>query len=177
MNKILKNKKVLGLYLIAIGVLFLLNTLFQLKLVYGFLGLTILLSIHLIVKSVSNKEKNGKYFLSGTNLMILPVFIMVYVFFLKGTEYELLRIWPVIPLASGLSFILYKIIIDKDNTGLYISGVFISSISIVLLFYSFYRFSNFKKFLFILIPCLVVYLGIYLFSDNNTRESKNNDEE
>ncbi|HBD94825.1 MAG: hypothetical protein A2015_15615 [Spirochaetes bacterium GWF1_31_7] len=165
MKIVFKNKKVVGAYLITLGILGLLNIFFNLSILYAVSILTIFLSIHLLLKAFSNKIKNGKLFITGSILFLINVFIIVYDLLIKNTGYTLTHLWPVIPMLIGLTFILYKIFINKESIGIYIPGLFIFFISIVLMLYTFNILSDFKKFLLLLIPCFIIYLGIYLVTD------------
>lgn len=164
----IKNRKVIGCYLIAAGVLFLFSIILKLDVYNALLGISLFLSLHLILKALINSQKSGRLFLSGSVIFVLSTFFLIYENFFAGDpDYSLIKIWPLIPLAIGICFIVYKILIDKENIGVYISGIFISFISLVLFFYLYYGLTNFKEFLLILLPCFVVYIGIYLLTDNN----------
>lgn len=167
---IFKNKKVLGFYLIGIGFLALLNIILSLPVAYACIILTIFLSVHLIAKSFADKVKNGRLFITGSVILIVSMFSIIYDVFLKNTGYTFDKIWPLIPMMIGVSFILYKLCINPNNVGVYIPGIFIFFISVILFLYSFSILSDFKKFLLILIPCFIIYIGIYLITDNKFKE-------
>lgn len=173
-NKRIKNKTLLGLYFILFGVLLLIKIIVgeAVNIAYFMLIFSSLIGIQLLLNSLLNKSKNGFLFLWGMNIFCISVFLFVLVI----GKYSFAKLWPLIPIFSGISFILYGVLIDSKNKGVYISGLFITFISLVLFFYSFTNCFDFEKFLLILITGSIIFIGVYLvrssIRENGDREKK-----
>ncbi len=165
-----KNNIIIGAYFILIGFLLFIKVLFD-ETTSSIILSSILFSvvgINLIVKSLLGKQKHRKFFLVGVNILFLSV--CVFVSFL--TDYKLIeKFWPIVPLFLGCSFVFYDLVITRNNSSVFISGLFIMVISLGVFSVTLGANWSFKRFMLILITSSIIFIGICL-----VKVSNNNDE-
>ncbi len=168
------SKKILGFYFFVIGLIILLKLIFQDKIDLFLVSLISanLFSIPLIIVSFVNKKHFLRYFFPGTLTFMTTLFLMILEIFLKGTDLQIVKLWPSLTLISGITLILSYFFSVKKNQAILIPGVFISLISTILLFFAISGWGSFRQFLFFLVPSVLMYLGLYLLMCNKNEEKK-----
>lgn len=180
MNKMIKaiNKKtLLGIYFIIFGVLagfsFFSATFTVSMIMCCFL---LIIGISFVIISFINKGKNGFLFIIGNDL----IFIMIYSLFWLLFKFEIEKTWSLIPLCCGITFLLYCFLIKK-SFGIFISGIFITLLSIVLFFFSCGFFQkeawSFKKFLFLFVTLCFIGIGLLLLQAGQKEKLSNDEDE
>lgn len=180
MNKIIKavNKKMLlGIYFIVFGLLAIFQLFFATFTVSMMMcAYVLVIGINFVIIAFMNKNKNGPLFILGSDL----IFIMIYSFFWLIFKFEIEKTWPLIPLCCGITFLLYYFLINRKSFGLFISGTFITLLSVVLFFFSCGFFPKdkwlFEKFLFLFVTLCFIAIGFFLLQVGQKEKSGNDDE-
>lgn len=166
MNKIIKSvskKTILGIYFIIFGLLAIFQLFFATFTVSMMLcAFLLVIGINFVILALINKSKNGILFIFGSDL----IFIMMYLLFWLIFRFEIEKTWPLIPLCCGVTFLLYYFLINRKNLGIFISGMFITLLSIVLFFFSSGFFPKeeglFEKILFLFVTLCFIAIGFFL---------------
>ena len=181
MNRIIKvfNKKtVLGIYFIILGLLATCQLFFSTFTISMMLCVFLLtVGINLVILAFLNKAKNGFLFILGTDLIFAMIYLLCWFIF----KFEIEKTWPLLPMCCGIVFLLYYFLINKKSFSLFISGTFITLLSIVLFFFSCGFFPReeglFEKFLFLFITLCFIAIGFFLLQAGQKERSDNEEEE
>lgn len=172
----LPKKKVLGLYLLIIGIVVLLKILFvdEFSVVYILLIIVLFASIDMIVRALKNKKKEKSLYIPGLILCLTTVFLSIYLLLLTDTIFTIEKLWPLFGIFSGISLISYYFIFIPKSPSTIVPGIFITIVSIILLASRIGFFCvDFKKFLLLLIPAFIILIGLYFIFDEKIKELKN----
>ncbi|MBO5289349.1 MAG: hypothetical protein J6B11_08135 [Spirochaetales bacterium] len=166
MNRIMKvfNKKtVLGIYFIILGLLAIFQLFFATFTVSMMLcAFLLVIGVNLIILAFLNKAKNGFLFIFGSDLVFAMIYLLCWFIF----RFEIEKTWPLLPMFCGITFLLYYFLVNRKSFGLFISGTFITLLSIVLFFFSCGFFPKeeglFEKVLFLFITLCFIAIGFFL---------------
>ena len=163
MTKTVSKKTILGIYFIIFGVLAIFQFFFATFTVSMMLcAFLLVIGINFVIIALVNKSKNGLMFIFGGDL----IFIMIYSLFWLIFKFEIEETWPLIPLCCGITFLLYYFLINRKSSGIFISGVFITLLSIVLFFFSIGFFPKdeelFEEILFFFVTLSFIAIGFFL---------------
>lgn len=175
-KKLLPGKKVLGFYLLIIGVLSFFKVLFYDQLSIGFVMafLIMVMSIDMVVRSLVVKEqKDRKLFIPGATLLQAVIFFFLYYLLFVNIDMEIDKLWPVLGIFPGLSLILYYFIFQRQSPTVIVPGIFITLLSVVILLINLGIFKfGFKHFLMLLIPIFAIVVGLFLIIGNDRDEER-----
>lgn len=178
-------RKLLGIYLIIFGVIFLVKLIFHeyFSIIHALLVFFLFLSIDLTWRAFK-KQKMRIYIIPGITLFFTSIFFLIYLTFLNDSYYTLKKLWPILGIFPGVGLIIYYFWVHKKNLSIIVPGVFISLLSLVLLLINIGILQfDLKFFLLLLVPCFVILIGLYLLlgeelnSSNSTEENDNYDGE
>lgn len=175
----LPGKKVLGFYVLTIGVLSFFKVLFYEMLSIGYVMAVLLLimAVDMVVRSLVVKgQKDRKLFIPGATLLqgILFFFLYYLIFAKIGLTFE--KLWPVLGVFPGLSLILHYLIFQRKSPTVVVPGIFITLLSIVILLINLDIFKiGFKHFLMLLIPLFAIILGLFLILGKESDDDKSED--
>lgn len=185
MNKIIKSvskKTILGIYFIIFGLLAIFQLFFATFTVSMMLcAFLLVIGVDFVISALMNKSKNGIFFIFGSDLIFIMIYLLLWLIF----KFEMEKTWPLIPLCCGITFLFYYFLINRKNLGLFISGVFITLLSIVLFFFSSGFFPKdeglFEKILFLFVTLCLIAIGLFLLQVGQKEklgksDSSNNDE-
>lgn len=175
--KAINRKTILGIYFIIFGLLAIFS-LFSATFTVSMMMCVFLLviGISFVIIAFINKSKNGLLFIIGSDL----IFIMIYSLFWLIFRFEIEKTWPLISLCCGITFLLYYLLIKRNSFGIFISGMFITLLSIVLFFFScgfFPKDGLFKKFLFLFVTLCFIVIGFFLLQVGQKEKLSNDDED
>ncbi|HOV13415.1 MAG TPA: hypothetical protein PK771_03945 [Spirochaetota bacterium] len=164
----IKNSKIVGFYLLFIGVVALIKILFlkEFKIVYIVLVLLLIPSIDLIIRGVL-KKKNRGLIIPGISFGLTSIFLLIYIPFLDKTFFNILRIWPIFGIFPSLGLIVYYVSSTKKDPKIIVPGIFLGLLSIIFLFYTCGIISfKFRFIILLIIPLLIIFVGLYFIFSN-----------
>ncbi len=163
-------QKLIGIYIILIGTLFLLKFLLRHTMIYVVIGLIMLPGIELMIRTIVLK-KSKKLVIPGITLIGTSLLLLLLLVFKKSISLNMF--WPLLGISPALSLIIYYCISSSKNPATIIPGIFILIMSIVLQLFSLNIFNfEFRDFVFLLIPIMIILFGLFLLF----YRGKNNDE-
>jgi hypothetical protein len=174
-KKYFKTKQLIGLYILIIGLCIIVRiTLPEVKVIYILLAFLIIISIHLIIKSLSSRKK--RMIVPGITLLFLSIFILIYLLFLNNFV-TMNHLWPIIGIFPAISLIIYYIISEIKSPATVIPGIYIGILSIVLFLITMNIIQlKFINFLIMLIAGMLIIIGLYLifYKKNNNNQLDQN---
>ncbi len=171
-------RKLLGVYILLIGILLLVKFMMNITLLYVFVGLLLLPGIELIMGVIIYK-RSKKLLIPGITLLGTSLFLLFYLLFSRELQ-GLLKFWPVIGISPAIGLIVYYFTTGSKNPATIIPGVFILLMCIILMFFSLGVFSfSFKDFILISVPVIIILFGIFIIIypgkkfDNQSNRNEN----
>jgi len=163
-----KRSKIIGIYLLFIGVVTLLKILFfvELKIIYIVLLLFFTISIDLLVRGIVIKRARG-FLIPGITFGLTSLFLIIYISFLDNTFFNIKRIWPILGIFPSISLIIYYILTPRRDPKIIIPAIFLGLLSLIFIFYTCgIIFFKFKFVILLMIPFLIIFIGLYFIFGN-----------
>lgn len=159
----IKNSKMVGFYLLFIGIVALAKILFlhEFKIIYVILILIMIPSVDFIIRGSAKKRYRG-FLIPGITFLLTSLFLFFYLVFIDKNVFGISKIWPIFGIFPAISLVTYYITTPQKEPKIIIPAIFLFLLSVIFLFYTYGVITfKFKFILLLLIPLFIVFVGLY----------------
>lgn len=173
----LSTSKIIGIYIFLIGSIILLKILFydNLDIIFIILLLLLIPSVDLTIRGIY-KKRHRKFIIIGIIILLSVIFLLIYQLFIDKRVISMKQLWPIFGYFPPISMILYYFKSNKYKyPAILVPTFFLIILSTILLLFTCGIINfQFKYFILLSIPLLIILLGLYLIFSNEIRLLKKN---